>query len=594
MLAPVIRRLPETLVNRIAAGEVIERPAAAVKELVENAIDAGARRIDIAIEEGGQRLIAVTDDGRGMSAADLELSVERHATSKLAGDDLETILTFGFRGEALPSIGSVSRLTLASRATGANEAWSLEVDAGVKRPLKPASIRQGTRVEVRDLFRATPARLKFLKQPRTEAGHVRDTIERLAASHPGIAFTLLDDGRTTLALEAGTSDLLEARLPRLAQLFGQEFFGNAVPVDATRGPFRLTGYAGLPTLHRPTAAYQWLYVNGRPVRDRLLAGAVRGGYGDLLMSGRNPMLALFLDVPPELVDVNVHPAKAEVRFRDAQAIRGLIVGSLKAALEPSSTRTSSSLASRTLAAFRPEGRGSDITRAAWTQAMAPAPGGLAEAGALVAEMPPAARGPDEIGASSSFPLGAARAQLHETYIVTQSAEGIIIIDQHAAHERLVYETMKQAYATGAIPIQGLLIPEIVDLDERAAERLAGAADSLRVLGLDIERFGPGAIAVRGTPAPLGQADIASLVRDLGDELLDEGETILLKEKIDHVLATLACHGSVRAGRRLTIEEMNALLRRMEATPNSGQCNHGRPTYIALGLGDIEKLFARRV
>ena len=592
-----IRRLPETLVNRIAAGEVIERPAAAVKELVENAIDAGARRIEVAIEDGGQRLIAVADDGRGMSAEDLELAVERHATSKLPGDDLETIMTFGFRGEALPSIGSVARLSLDSRAAGAADAWRLEIDCGLKRPLRPSPIRRGTRVEVRGLFEATPARLKFLKQPRTEAGHVRDALERLAAAHPGIAFTLTDDGRQALSLEAGTSDMLEERLPRLSALFGADFFASAVPVGAQRGPYALNGYAGLPTLHRPTAAWQWLYVNGRPVRDRLLAGAVRAGYGDLLMSGRNPMLALFLEVPPDLVDVNVHPAKAEVRFRDGQAIRGLIVGSLRVALEGSSTRTSGDLATRTLSAFRAEPVWPAAARTAWNATMMPADG-FAETAGLSTGMAPAATPAEDPPVSSEtgeiFPLGAARAQLHETYIVAQTGDGIVIVDQHAAHERLVYERMKQAYVAGGVAMQGLLIPEIVELDERAAEMLAGSAETLRALGLDIEPFGPGAVVVRGTPAPLGQPDVPALVRDLGDELLEQGDSVLLKERIDHIFATLACHGSVRAGRRLNADEMNALLRQMEATPNSGQCNHGRPTYIELRLGDIEKLFSRRV
>jgi DNA mismatch repair protein MutL len=596
-----IRRLPENLVNRIAAGEVIERPAAAVKELVENAIDAGAGRIDVTIEQGGQTLIVVTDDGRGMSAQDLELAVERHATSKLPDDDLETILTFGFRGEALPSIGSVSRLSLDSRAAGADEAWGLDIDCGRKLPLRPSSIRRGTRVQVQGLFEATPARLKFLKQPRTEAGHVREALERLAAAHPGIAFGLTDDGRQVLSLQADESDLLEARLPRLSALFGQDFFGNAVPVEAQRGPYGLTGYAGLPTLHRPTAAWQWLYVNGRPVRDRLLAGAVRAGYGDLLMTGRNPMLALFLDVPPDLVDVNVHPAKAEVRFRDAQAIRGLTVGSLKAALEGSSTRTSGDLATRTLAAFRTEPVWPAAARAAWSATMMPPQesGGLREMDSLVATLEPAAmavRHDDTVSPETGeiFPLGAARAQLHETYIVAQTDNSIVIVDQHAAHERLVYERMKAAYVAGGVAMQGLLIPAIIELDERAVDMLAEASDKLRALGLDVERFGPGAVAVRGTPAPLGQPDIPALIRDLGDELLEQGDSVLLAERIDHVFATLACHGSVRAGRRLNVDEMNALLRQMETTPNSGQCNHGRPTYIELRLADIETLFARRV
>ncbi len=598
MTPSLIRRLPETLVNRIAAGEVIERPAAAVKELLENAIDAGATRIEIAIEDGGQRLIAVTDDGRGMSAFDLELAVERHATSKLPDGNLETITTLGFRGEALPSIGSVARLTLTSRAAGAGEAWTLEVDAGRKLPVRPASIARGTRVEVCDLFQATPARLKFLKQPRTEAGHVREAVERLAAAHPQIGFTLVDDGRTALALPAETGDLLEVRLPRIAAIFGRDFLENAVPAHAERGEIRLDGYAGLPTLHRPTAAWQWLYVNGRPVRDRLLLGAVRAGYGDLLMQGRHPMLALFLEVPPDIVDVNVHPAKAEVRFRDAQSVRGLIVGALKAAFGAaagiSGTRTSSSLAGQTMAAFRtnvlpfgtrpssfPAGFG-EQPQAGFAGEMAPA--AVAYAAAFEAEHE------DQV----SYPLGAARAQLHETYVVAQTETGIVLIDQHAAHERLVYERMKAAVAAGGIPSQGLLIPEIVELDERAADALAPLAEELRTLGLDLERFGPGAVAVRGVPAPLAGGDVRALVRDLADEVLEHGSAALLKGRLDAVLGTLACHGSVRAGRRLGIAEMNALLRQMEATPHSGQCNHGRPTYIELGLADIEKLFSRRV
>jgi DNA mismatch repair protein MutL len=591
MIFSPIRRLPETLVNRIAAGEVIERPAAAVKELVENAIDAGASRIEISIEEGGQRLISITDDGRGMSASDLELAIERHATSKLPEGNLETILTFGFRGEALPSIGSVARLVISSRASGSDEAWTMEVDAGRKLPLKPASIQSGTRVEVSDLFQATPARLKFLKQPRTEAGHAREAVERLAAAHPQIAFTFIDDGRMALSLPAETGDLLEARLPRIAAIFGRDFLENAVPVRAVRGEVSLDGYAGLPTLHRPTANWQWLYVNGRPVRDRLLLGAVRAGYGDLLMHGRHPMCALFVELPPDIVDVNVHPAKAEVRFRDAQAVRGLIVGALKTAFGTNDgTRTSSSLAGQTLSAFRgnvlpfahrpslPQGFG-EAPQASFAGEMAPA-------SAAVAYEPQE----DPV----SFPLGAARAQLHETYIVAQTADGMILIDQHAAHERLVYEKMKEAVALGGVKSQGLLIPEIVEIEERAADALAPLAQDLFTLGLDIERFGPGAVAVRGVPAPLAGGDIKALIRDLADEVLEHGSASLLKGRLDAILGTLACHGSVRAGRRLNIVEMNALLRQMEATPHSGQCNHGRPTYIALDLADIEKLFARRV
>ena len=624
MTAAVIRLLPETLVNRIAAGEVIERPAAAVKELVENAIDAGASRIEVTIEDGGRRSITVMDDGRGMTPAELSLAVERHATSKLPGEDLLAISTFGFRGEALPSIGSVAHLQITSRAAGAEEAWSVVVHAGVKSPPRPAALGHrtsggGTRVEVRDLFAATPARLKFLKQPRTEAGHVREALERLAAANPGMAFTLTDDGRTVLRLEgagsllgggalAGPGDA-EASGQRLQALFGRDFLPNAVPIMADRGELALTGHAGLPTLHRPTAAWQWLFVNGRPVRDRLLLGAVRAGYGDLLMSGRNPMAALFLTVPTDLVDVNVHPAKAEVRFRDAAAVRGLIVGSLRAALTNASGRSASTLAERTFEAFRGfsgggggggGGNGSAAMRSAWFDAAAPsipAGNGLDEPGRLTREMAPASRAEtvvDGAGDTSGFPLGAARAQLHATYIVAQTEEGLVIVDQHAAHERLVYERLKEAYESGGIGQQGLLMPEIVEVGERAAGLLAEAGDELRRLDLDIERFGPDAVAVRGVPTILGGADLQRLVRDLGDELLEQGDAGGLKTRIDQVCASLACHGSVRAGRRLNVDEMNALLRQMEITPRSGQCNHGRPTYIELKLADLERLFARRV
>jgi DNA mismatch repair protein MutL len=595
-MTSTLRLLPETLVNRIAAGEVIERPAAAVKELVENAIDAGARRIDIRIEEGGQRLIEVSDDGHGMDAEELSLCVERHATSKLPGDDLDHILTMGFRGEALPSIGSVARLTIVSRKTGAESAHEITVDAGVKAAVKPASLGKGTRVTISNLFHATPARLKFLKQPRTEASHVREVVERLAVAHPHIAFTLNEGGRAVLELEAG---LLQDHLPRIGGIFGREFQASSVAIDAARGDMRLTGFAGLPTLTRPTAAWQWLYVNGRPVRDRLLIGAVRGGYGDLLMNGRHPMLALFLDLAPDLVDVNVHPAKAEVRFRDAGAVRGLIAGALTRAFGDAGLKPTASLSSQMISAFRPASTAPQAA-AAWRTAQAPQgfqpAGGFGEAAqAVLADLPPSVSftAATESAPETAYPLGAARAQLHETYIVSQTADGIVITDQHAAHERLVYEKMKAGFAQGAVPSQGLLIPEIVELDARSAAALDAAAGELEQLGLLLERFGPGAVAVRAIPAALGKADVKALVRDLADELAAEGTSGILKERLDHVLATLSCHGSVRAGRRLNLEEMNALLREMETTPNSGQCNHGRPTFIALGLGDIERLFARK-
>ncbi len=497
----------------------------------------------------------------------------------------------------MPSIGSVARLTIESRLSGAADSWLLEVNAGRKLPQKPAALRQGTRVEVRELFQATPARLKFLKQPRTEAGHVREAVERLAAAHPRIAFALVDDGRPAMTLAAEAGDLLDARLPRIAAIYGSDFLDNAVKVDARRGETGLDGYAGLPTLHRPTAAWQWLYVNGRPVRDRLLLGAVRAGYGDLLMHGRHPMLALFLELPPDLVDVNVHPAKAEVRFRDAGGVRGLIVGALRAALNETSTRSSSSLGERTLAAFRTgQPLGSPSRLPSWRPNPATY---FAEGQTSFREtMEPAASAATEPESEPSlparFPLGAARAQLHETYIVAQTEEGIVLIDQHAAHERLVYERMKAGYAAGGVPMQGMLIPEIVPLDARSADALLPLEEELLKLGLDIERFGPGAVAVRGIPAPLAGADVMALVRDLADQACECGTPEMLRERLDSVLATLACHGSVRAGRRLSIDEMNGLLRQMEGTPGSGQCNHGRPTYIALDLVDIERLFARRV
>ena len=589
-----IRRLPETLVNRIAAGEVIERPAAAVKELVENAIDAGATRIEIRIEAGGQRSISVTDNGCGMVPAQLELAVERHATSKLPDEaTLNSIATLGFRGEALPSIGSVARLTITSRAAGSTEAWSIEVNAGIKSSLRPAALSQGTRVEVRDLFQATPARLKFLKQPRTEAGYVREAVERLALASPGIAFTLLDDERVIFRLEQTTGDLLHERLPRIGSIFGRDFLESAVAVTAEREELALTGFAGLPTLHRPTALYQWLYVNGRPVRDRLFSGAVRAGYGDLLMSGRHPMTVLFLDLPGDLVDVNVHPAKAEVRFRDAGAVRGLIVSALRRTFAAAELQTSSSLGEDTLAAFRPAVQPmryqGDYSNSNSYRS------GFAETGqAAFIAAPPAAPVANMPSAPVvDFPLGAARAQLHETYIVAQTSTGMVLIDQHAAHERLVYEQMKTAYANGGMPAQGLLLPEIVELDERAVDLLVAKAAALARLGLDLDRFGPGAVVVRSVPSLLGDADVAGLVRDLAEELRDAGESELLAQTLDAVCATLSCHGSVRAGRKLSVEEMNALLRQMEQTPNASQCNHGRPTHIELRLTDIEKLFARR-
>jgi DNA mismatch repair protein MutL len=607
-----IRRLPETVVNRIAAGEVIERPAAAVKELVENAIDARATRIDVTLSDAGRSLITVVDDGIGMTPEELSLAIERHATSKLPDDDLLRISTLGFRGEALPSIGAVSRLTLVSRPRSASEAWSVTVEGGhVGQPV-PAAHPPGTRIEVRDLFYATPARLKFLKGDRAELAAAVDAVERLAMAHPGVAFYLTADGRTPVRLPSAASlvaDPTAARLERVAAVVGKEFFDNALAIDATREGVRLVGHAGLPTYHRATAAAQYLFVNGRPVRDKLLGGAVRGAYADFLARDRHPVVALFLDLPAEQVDVNVHPAKAEVRFRDSGLVRGLIVASLKHALAEAGHRASTTVAVGALGAFRPG-----------TAPLAPHPGqpgfapqfgapfarsGLAEAAAAyqapLTEFAPAASvamapAPPRAEAepsSAAWPLGAARAQIHETYIVAQTPDGIVIVDQHAAHERLVYERMKQQMEAGGIARQALLVPEIVELDEDAVGRLVARTAEFAELGLTLEAFGPGAVAVREVPSLLGDVDVQGLVRDLADELAEFGTALSLKERLADVCGTLACHGSVRAGRRLTPEEMNALLRQMEATPHSGQCNHGRPTYVELKLADIERLFGRR-
>jgi len=600
-----IRQLPPVLVNRIAAGEVVERPASALKELVENAIDAGATRIEVVLRDGGQSLIAVTDDGAGMSAEELALAVERHCTSKLPGDDLLDIRSLGFRGEALPSIGAVSRLTLTSRARGAGSAWALAVEGGVKGVAQPAAHPGGTRVEVRDLFYATPARLKFMKSARAERDQAVDMVERLAMAYPGIAFTVIGDEDRVLrrfpavAAELGDHAPEAARRGRLAAVLGRDFADNALAIAAARERLRLSGLAGLPTLNRATARDQYLFVNGRPVRDKLLLGAVRGAYQDFLARDRHPMVALFVDCPAEEVDVNVHPAKAEVRFRDAAAIRGLIVGALRQALAAAGHRASTTVATSALAAFRPASGG-------WGGGRAPGhlPAGLAEASAQYLAPEPASLGfdlPMAVRAAvaapepevEAFPLGAARAQLHETYIVAQTADGIVIVDQHAAHERLVYERMKAALAASGVARQMLLLPEVVELDEAAAARLAARADELAELGLVLEPFGPGAVVVRETPALLGETDVQGLVRDLADELAELGDALALKERLEEVCGTLACHGSVRAGRRLAPAEMDALLRQMEATPHSGQCNHGRPTYVELRLADIERLFGRR-
>ena len=587
-----IRRLPPVLIDRIAAGEVVERPSSAVKELVENAIDAGAGRIEVSLRDGGRALIAVADDGEGMDAASLALAIERHATSKLPDDDLSAVASLGFRGEALPSIGSVSRLAITSRARGADQAHTIAVEAGAAGPVRPAALSRGTRVEVRDLFFATPARLKFLKASRTELHNAVEAVRRLALARPDIAFSVTAEDRVHLRCETGNGDPTDRAAERLAQVMGRDFLDNAVPVDAERDGFRLSGRAGLPTLNRGSARMQHVFVNGRPARDRLFAGAIRGAYADLLSRERHPLVVLHLEAPPALVDVNVHPAKAEVRFRDAGLVRGLIVGALKHALAAAGHRASSTVGQAALGAFRAGAGALPHHRApprglAEAAAQFQAPVGFAPS-AAVAESDPAAA--DD---GRRNPLGAARAQLHETYIMAQTPDGVVIVDQHAAHERIVYERVKAALGNGGVARQALLIPEVVSLDAPSAERVAARADELAELGLLVEPFGPEAVIVREVPALLGIHEAAGLIRDLADELAEHGTGSALKERLEAVCSTMACHGSVRAGRRLNAEEMNALLRQMEATPGSGQCNHGRPTYVELKLADIERLFGRR-
>ncbi len=626
-----IHALPPTLVNRIAAGEVVERPASAVKELVENALDAGANRIDVTLDDGGRGLITVVDDGTGMTPDDLARAVERHCTSKLAANaDLTDIRTLGFRGEALPSIGSVARLTLTSRPPDAAEAWRITVDSGTVGPVEPAAHPPGTRVEVRDLFHATPARLKFLKAPRTEQGHAVDILRRLAMAHPAVAFTLSDGRRTPLRAPALAPDLLDdlhgARRARLGAVLGHEVAENAVTVDVEREGARLSGLAGLPTFHKATSQDQFLFVNGRPVRDRLLHGAVRGAYQDFLARDRHPVVVLYLDIDPACVDVNVHPAKTEVRFRDAALVRGLIVSGIRHALAGAGHRASTTVAAGLLGRARPEGADAGDSGSAaaprlpmrgggrgssggsgWSGGASGRPSSDALAAARAWQAPPPAV--TEAGFAESVPtrddardaepealdrpLGHPRAQVRTTYIVAETAEGLVLVDQHAAHERLVYERMKAALADGGIARQGLLLPEVVELDEAAAARLVARADDLARLGLMLEGFGPGAVLVRETPALLGRVDAAGLVRDLADELAEWGQTLALDDRLADVCGTMACHGSVRAGRRLSGPEMDALLRQMEATPHSGQCNHGRPTYVELKWADIERLFGRR-
>ncbi len=597
-----IRRLPMTLVNQIAAGEVIERPASVVKELVENAIDAGASDIEVALENGGTTLIRVRDNGRGMNPTDLALAVERHATSKLPDDDLLAIHFMGFRGEALPSIGSISRLTITSRARGAVDAFSLHVEGGAVGEITPASLAGGTLIEVRDLFYAIPARLKFLKSARTEITNAVDIIERLAMAHPDIRFRISHDGRMMRDFPALTQDWLSAAPLRLEKILGAGFAANVAAVEGEREGIRVTGFAGLPTYHRGTNQAQYLFVNRRPVRDRLLLGVIRAAYQDYLARDRHPVAVLFLEVPTSEVDVNVHPAKAEVRFKDSQMVRGLLLGAVRAAIGATSQRASTTVAEQALSSFRAEPYGAQeaaLNKISGNPYAAPAAGFAAPNVPLWGKeyLPPQhkAQAPQaaQVAAYADAPLGAAVAQLHNTYIVAQTKDGLILVDQHAAHERIMYEKFKAQMSADGVARQMLLLPEVVELSDAQAARLLARTEEWAKLGLILEGFGETTVLVREVPAILGDSDVAGLVRDLADDLSLYAEGLALADKLEAILSTMACHGSVRAGRTMRIDEMNALLRQMEATPFSGQCNHGRPTYVSLAKADVEKLFGRR-
>lgn len=601
----VIRRLPETLINRIAAGEVVERPASALKELVENAIDAGSSHVHVRLSEGGLAMIEVSDDGCGMRPDEIALALERHATSKLPDEAIELVETLGFRGEALPSIASVARVTIESRPDGTAEGWKRVVDNGALVAEGPAALPPGTRVRVEHLFEKIPARRKFLRSPRSEWAAASDVVRRLAMARPDVGFTLEHDGRRALHVQAG--ETLEARV---AQLVARELAGNSVEVDLVRGDFHLTGIAGLPTFNRGVADHQYLFVNGRPVKDRLLIGAVRGAYADMLARDRHAVLALFLQVPASEVDVNVHPAKSEVRFRDPALVRGMVVSGLRHALSTGDQRSAQAPSASAMAAWQaepiapppPSSPSSDWQGSIFSQQWKPEPR-VSEAGqawrgyeqAIMA--PPSARAEpaaQPVVDAAQHPLGVARGQISNTYIVAEAEDGLVIVDQHAAHERLVLERLRAAGAgQGVAPSQALLIPEVVELDETACDRLEEASEKLAEFGLALERFGPNAVLVRAIPAALAKGDPARLVADVADDLAHHGDALLLGEKLDLVLATMACHGSVRAGRTLSVAEMNALLREMEVTPRSGQCNHGRPTWVKLAHGDIEKLFGRK-
>lgn len=589
-----IRQLSDAAANRIAAGEVIERPASAVKELIENALDAGARRITVDYADGGKTLLRVTDDGDGIPAGELSLALSRHATSKIDGSDLLNIHTFGFRGEALPSMGAVGRLTITSRAMGGDAAAEITISGGKISPVRPAALRRGTVVELADLFHATPARLKFLRTDRAESAAIIDAVKRLAMAEPMVGFDLRDisngEPRVTFSTDPGSGDLFSALDARLGRILGREFSANALQIDAEREGIALTGFASLPTYSRGSATHQYLFVNGRPVRDKLFFGAIRGAYSDFLHRDRHPALALFLECDPVLVDVNVHPAKTEVRFRDPGIARGLIVSALRNALAGAGHRASTTVADATLGSFRQEPMEPRVYQMDFASRPAmPTRPGFSEAPAPVS----ARVEPEPVVIEDDAPLGAARAQVHENYIIAQTGDGMVIVDQHAAHERLVYEKLKTGIAEHGVASQALLIPEVVSLSLEDHVAVLGLSEDLARLGLHIEDFGGSAVCVRETPALLGEVNAQALVRDIADELADHGDSKTVADRIEAVLSRVACHGSVRSGRRMNADEMNALLREMETTPHSGQCNHGRPTYVELKLADIERLFGRR-
>ncbi len=607
-----IRILPPITINRIAAGEVIERPASAVKELVENSIDAGAKKIEIDIEQGGKNYIRITDDGKGMNREDLELCILRHATSKLPDDNLFNINYFGFRGEAIPSIGSISRLSISSKAKNENEAWNITIQGGEKEELKPANVSTGTVIEVKDIFFATPARLKFLKSDQAEKARIIEMIKKLAMANPDVSFILRDSGKVSLNYKAAQADLLDQRAERLKEILGKDFIENAIPINAQRGNAKLSGYVSLPTYNSATSTDQYVFVNNRPVKDRVLLGAIKGAYADFITRSRYPVVALMIEVEPQEVDVNVHPAKAEVRFRFEAEIRGLIVGSIKNALAEAGFKASSTVSDFALQSFIPENsapinypqsrnnsypsynfsRSNNLAEKNDMQYFAPI-NNSNEIFSPAQSQPLARVEYEQTPEYENYPLGSARAQIHENYIVAQTTDGLIVVDQHAAHERLTYEKMKQQYNSSSVNTQKLLLPEIVELGEERAINILSQAQQFASFGLVIQKFGDTAIEVKEIPQILCKENIRKLIEDISGDIEEHGQELSLKERIEHVLETMACHGSVRSGRILNVNEMNALLREMEATPYSGQCNHGRPTYIKLKLNDIEKLFGRK-